>query len=66
MIFYLRHRRDAFFSYTETSLEISIVAEVDSVEEDFKPVLNNPQNKLIIEPDVLRVLEIDATVGMGT
>ncbi|RKP04698.1 hypothetical protein THASP1DRAFT_33502 [Thamnocephalis sphaerospora] len=57
-------RRDTFFSYTENPSEISIVAEVATVERDFRAVSSCPASQFIIEPDVLRVLEIDAAVGL--
>ncbi|KAI8056596.1 hypothetical protein BDF22DRAFT_203241 [Syncephalis plumigaleata] len=57
-------KRDTFFNYTENSLEISIIAEVDTVVKDFAPIVQRYPVKLVIEADVFRVLEIDTAVGL--
>ncbi|KAI9595744.1 ACT domain-containing protein [Syncephalis fuscata] len=58
-------KRDTFFNYTENALEISIIAEVDTVTADFAQIACNYPVKLVIEADVFRVLEIDTDVGQG-
>ncbi|ORX89429.1 hypothetical protein K493DRAFT_315442 [Basidiobolus meristosporus CBS 931.73] len=58
-------RRDSFFSYTENVSEISIIADVVSVEKDFlqSPALKSTPGIKICE-DIFRVLEIDNAYGM--
>ncbi|KAJ3283120.1 Cytosolic arginine sensor for mTORC1 subunit 2 [Borealophlyctis nickersoniae] len=57
-------RRDTFFSYTENSLEISIVADVETVEKHFpKPGLPSCPGLVVCE-DTFRALQIDSEYGL--
>ncbi|KAJ2956277.1 hypothetical protein NQZ79_g7847 [Umbelopsis isabellina] len=53
-----------FFSYTENSYEISIVASVETIENDFLPLLNSVASSTIqVSQDVFRVLQVDDEGG---
>lgn len=55
-----------FFSYTENSYEISIVASVETIENDFLPLLNSAiSNTIQVSQDVFRVLQVDDEGGQG-
>ncbi|KAH8553353.1 hypothetical protein BGW37DRAFT_465482 [Umbelopsis sp. PMI_123] len=53
-----------FFSYTENSYEISIVASVECIENDFLPLLSSDSfNGVQVSQDVYRVLQVDDEGG---
>ncbi|KAI9105351.1 hypothetical protein DFS34DRAFT_599043 [Phlyctochytrium arcticum] len=54
--------KDTFFSYTENSLEVSIVADVTTVATDFPAPQQCPG--LVVCPDPFRALQIDMGVGL--
>ncbi|KND00427.1 uncharacterized protein SPPG_04748 [Spizellomyces punctatus DAOM BR117] len=55
-------RKDTFFSYTENSLEVSIVADVETAANDFPTPAICPG--LVICPDPFRALQIDSDTGL--
>jgi hypothetical protein len=55
-----------FFSYTENSYEISIVASVEGIENDFLPLLSSDSfSGVQVSQDVYRVLQVDDEGGQG-
>jgi hypothetical protein len=55
-----------FFSYTENSYEISIVASVECIENDFLPLLSSDSfSGVQVSQDVYRVLQVDDEGGQG-
>ncbi|KAI8905297.1 hypothetical protein DFJ77DRAFT_479580 [Powellomyces hirtus] len=60
---HFRGRNDTFFSYTENHLEVSIIADTDTVAHDFARYSSTTPG-LVICPDPFRALQIDG-VGDG-
>ncbi|KAL1925210.1 uncharacterized protein VTP21DRAFT_93 [Calcarisporiella thermophila] len=53
---------DAFFSYTDTGTEVSIIAEVEAMQADFAPLVGRVAAR--ITEDVFRVLQVEDTSGI--